>query len=47
MSQVADDPAPNKHPDKLVQQSRKERRREQVEYQKPATTPLYKVHTVR
>ena len=36
-----------KHPDKLVQQSRKERRREQEEYFRPAITPIYKVYTIR
>ncbi|KAA6419789.1 MAG: hypothetical protein FRX49_10322 [Trebouxia sp. A1-2] len=44
---VGDDPMPNKHPDKLVQQSQRERYREQCEFLRPARTPLYKVHMVR
>ena len=45
--QVGDDPMPNKHPDKLVQQAQRERHREQHKFLRPARTPLYKVHMVR
>ncbi|KAL0053179.1 hypothetical protein WJX82_002128 [Trebouxia sp. C0006] len=43
---VGDDPMPNKHPDKLVQQAQRERHWEQHEFLRPARTPLYKVHMV-